>query len=219
MNIEGLGIANVTALVEQGLIQSTADLYSLQKEDLLNLERFADKSAENLINAIQGSKQNPLWRLLFGLGIRNVGQSVAKLLCEKFADINQLMEAKPEDISAIYGVGDVMADNIVKFFQQPKTKELIEKLAQAGVNMKSEQIEKGTALQGLTFVLTGTLPTMTRDQAKALIEAAGGKVTGSVSKKTSYVVAGEEAGSKLTKAQNLGISILKEEQLKELLAK
>ncbi|WP_069988718.1 NAD-dependent DNA ligase LigA [Massilioclostridium coli] len=219
MNIEGLGIANVTALVEQGLIQSTADLYSLQKEELLNLERFADKSAENLINAIQGSKQNPLWRLLFGLGIRNVGQSVAKLLCEKFADINQLMEAKPEDISAIYGVGDVMADNIVKFFQQPKTKELIEKLAQAGVNMKSEQVEKGTALQGLTFVLTGTLPTMTRDQAKALIEAAGGKVTGSVSKKTSYVVAGEEAGSKLTKAQNLGISILKEEQLKELLAK
>lgn len=217
MNIDGLGTANITALIENGLIKSSADLYYLKREDLLNLERFADKSVDNLLSSIEKSKGNELWRLLFGLGIRGVGQSVAKLLCEKYGSIDELMAAPAEEIDEIYGVGGVIAQNIVQYFALPHSRHLIERFQAAGVNPTAVPVQKGDKLAGLTFVITGTLPTMKREEAKALIEQNGGKATGSVSKKTSYLLAGEEAGSKLTKAQSLGVPVLDEEQFLNML--
>lgn len=217
MNIDGLGTANITALIDNGLIKSSADLYYLKREDLLKLERFADKSVDNLLSSIEKSKGNELWRLLFGLGIRGVGQSVAKLLCEKYGSIDELMAAPAEEIDEIYGVGGVIAHNIVQYFALPHSRQLIERFQAAGVNPTAVPVQKGDKLAGLTFVITGTLPTMKREEAKALIEQNGGKATGSVSKKTSYLLAGEEAGSKLTKAQSLGIPVLDEEQFLKMI--
>lgn len=217
MNIDGLGTANITALIENGLIKSSADLYYLKREDLLKLERFADKSVDNLLSSIEKSKGNELWRLLFGLGIRGVGQSVAKLLCEKYGSIDELMAAPAEEIDEIYGVGGVIAHNIVQYFALSHSRQLIERFQAAGVNPTAVPVQKGDKLAGLTFVITGTLPTMKREEAKALIEQNGGKATGSVSKKTSYLLAGEEAGSKLTKAQSLGVPVLDEEQFLNML--
>lgn len=217
MNIDGLGTANITALIDNGLIKSSADLYYLKREDLLKLERFADKSVDNLLSSIEKSKGNELWRLLFGLGIRGVGQSVAKLLCEKYGSIDELMTAPAEEIDEIYGVGGVIAHNIVQYFALPHSRQLIERFQAAGVNPTAVPVQKGDKLAGLTFVITGTLPTMKREEAKALIEQNGGKATGSVSKKTSYLLAGEEAGSKLTKAQSLGVPVLDEEQFLKMI--
>lgn len=217
MNIDGLGTANITALIDNGLIKSSADLYYLKREDLLKLERFADKSVDNLLSSIEKSKGNELWRLLFGLGIRGVGQSVAKLLCEKYGSIDELMAAPAEEIDEIYGVGGVIAHNIVQYFALPHSRQLIERFQAAGVNPTAVPVQKGDKLAGLTFVITGTLPTMKREEAKALIEQNGGKATGSVSKKTSYLLAGEEAGSKLTKAQSLGVPVLDEEQFLKMI--
>lgn len=217
MNIDGLGTANITALIENGLIKSSADLYYLKREDLLKLERFADKSVDNLLSSIEKSKGNELWRLLFGLGIRGVGQSVAKLLCEKYGSIDELMAAPAEEIDEIYGVGGVIAHNIVQYFVLSHSRQLIKRFQAAGVNPTAVPVQKGDKLAGLTFVITGTLPTMKREEAKALIEQNGGKATGSVSKKTSYLLAGEEAGSKLTKAQSLGVPVLDEEQFLNML--
>lgn len=217
MNIDGLGTANITALIDNGLIKSSADLYYLKREDLLKLERFADKSVDNLLSSIEKSKGNELWRLLFGLGIRGVGQSVAKLLCEKYGSIDELMAAPAEEIDEIYGVGGVIAHNIVQYFALPHSRQLIERFQAAGVNPTAVLVPKGDKLAGLTFVITGTLPTMKREEAKALIEQNGGKATGSVSKKTSYLLAGEEAGSKLTKAQSLGVPVLDEEQFLKMI--
>lgn len=217
MNIDGLGTANITALIDNGLIKSSADLYYLKREDLLKLERFADKSVDNLLSSIEKSKGNELWRLLFGLGIRGVGQSVAKLLCEKYGSIDELMAAPAEEIDEIYGVGGVIAHNIVQYFALPHSRQLIERFQAAGVNPTAVLVQKGDKLAGLTFVITGTLPTMKREEAKALIEQNGGKATGSVSKKTSYLLAGEEAGSKLTKAQSLGVPVLDEEQFLKMI--
>lgn len=217
MNIDGLGTANITALIDNGLIKSSADLYYLKREDLLKLERFADKSVDNLLSSIEKSKGNELWRLLFGLGIRGVGQSVAKLLCEKYGSIDELMAAPAEEIDEIYGVGGVIAHNIVQYFALPHSRQLIERFQAAGVNPTAVPVPKGDKLAGLTFVITGTLPTMKREEAKALIEQNGGKATGSVSKKTSYLLAGEEAGSKLTKAQSLGVPVLDEEQFLKMI--
>ncbi len=214
MNIDGLGPANMQLLVECGLVSSAADLYELKKESLLSLERFADKSADNLIKAIENSKTAQLDRLVYALGIRNIGQRAATLLCEKLPDMEQLLSAEKEDIASIEGFGEIMAESVYTAFREPHRIELIERLKTAGVNMVYTSKQSGdNRFEGKTFVLTGTLPTMKRDEAKKLIESFGGKVSGSVSKKTSYVVAGEEAGSKLVKAQELGIEILSEEEL------
>lgn len=217
MNIDGLGTENIKALHKSGLINSVADLYTLKKDDILNLERFADKSAVNLINSIEKSKSNSLDRLIFGLGIRNIGIKAAKLLCEKFSSIHNIMNASAEDIEQIEGFGSVMAKSVSDAFKEQHMKELIERLCKYGLKMDYEIKESaGNSFEGKTFVLTGTLPTMKRSEAKALIESFGGKVSGSVSKKTSYVVAGDEAGSKLDKANSLGIAILTESELIEM---
>lgn len=216
MNIDGLGEANMKLLVESGMVKSPADLYILKKEQLISLERFAEKSAQNLTDAIEASKKNEADRLVFGLGIRNIGQKAATLLCEKFGGIDALASAEKDEISAIEGFGDIMAESVYNALREPHTMELISRLKEYGVNMNYSKKSTGDSrFSGLTFVLTGTLPTMKRDAAKALIESFGGKVSGSVSKKTSFLVAGEDAGSKLVKAQELGIEILTEDELIE----
>lgn len=216
MNIDGLGEANMKALVDSGLVKSPADLYLLRAEQLESLDRFAKKSAENLVAAIAASKDNGAERLLHALGIRNIGQRAAVLLCERFGSIDKLMEAEKEDILSIEGFGEVMADSVYQALREPHTAELIGRLREYGVNMDYAKESSGDdRFAGLTFVLTGTLPTMKRDEAKKLIESFGGKVSSSVSKKTSFVVAGEDAGSKLTKAQELGVEILTEDELIE----
>ena len=216
MNIDGLGEANMKALVDSGLVKSPADLYLLRAEQLESLDRFAKKSAENLVAAIAASKDNGAERLLHALGIRNIGQRAAVLLCERFGSIDKLMEAEKEDILSIEGFGEVMADSVYQALREPHTAELIGRLREYGVNMDYAKESSGDdRFAGLTFVLTGTLPTMKRDEAKKLIESFGGKVSGSVSKKTNFVVAGEDAGSKLTKAQELGVEILTGDELIE----
>lgn len=218
MNIDGLGPAIVEQLVNSGQIHSVADLYTLEKEQVQALERLGEKSAENLLAAVEASKAASLDRLIFGLGIRGIGNSTAKALCERFPDIDALLAATTEEILTIDGFGEILAESVVSALGEPHRRSLIARLREAGVNMRYESTRKGATLAGMTFVLTGTLPTLSRDEAKALIESAGGKVTGSVSKKTRYVVAGEDAGSKLTKAQSLGVPILSEEDLQGLLA-
>jgi DNA ligase (NAD+) len=214
MNIEGLGPQNVIALQNAGYLHSVADLYTLKKEDLLQLDRFAEKSADNLIRAIAASKQNPLPRLLFGLGIRNIGLQAAKLLCEAFPSMEAIMNANAEQIATIEGFGAVMAESVVSAFQEPHMRKLIAALQAHGVQMQYTRTElTDRRFANMTFVLTGTLPTMKRSEAKALIEQFGGKVSGSVSTKTTYVVAGEEAGSKLQKATELGIPVWTEQDL------
>lgn len=214
MNIDGLGPANMKLLTEKGLITSAADIYSLKSEELMTLDRFAEKSANNLIEAIEKSKENELDRLIYALGIRNIGQRAATLLCEKFPSIDLILSAEKEDIASIEGFGDVMAENLYNALKEESRLSLIEKLKAAGVNMTfSKKASGDNRFAGMTFVLTGTLNTMKRDEAKKLIESFGGKVSSSVSKKTTFVVAGEEAGSKLDKANQLGITVLSEEEL------
>ncbi len=217
MDIDGLGPAVLSALVGIHAIHSPADLYTLSAETIASLDKMGEKSAANLLAALEKSKQNDLSRLVFALGIRNVGQKASQLLCQKFQHIDQLMNADFEQISAIDGFGDVMAENVVQFFQLTKTRDLIERLRGLGLNMVSTLKPVGDKLTGLTFVLTGTLPTLSRNEAKEKIEALGGKVSGSVSKKTSYVLAGEDAGSKLKKAQDLGITLLSEDEFLKML--
>lgn len=218
MNIEGLGEAIVEQLVNEGLIKTVADLYTLDIQELMALDRFGRKSAENLLMSIEKSKSNGLDRLVFALGIRGIGQRAATLLCEHFGDMDSIMNAYPLEIASIEGFGDIMAQSVYDSMQEPHRIKLIERLKEYGVNMSYSSSKVSDKFSGLTFVLTGTLPTMTRDQAKALIEQNGGKCSGSVSKKTSYVVAGEEAGSKLTKANELGITVITEEQLMDMIS-
>lgn len=213
MNIDGLGDAIVTVLVENKLIESAADIYDLTMEKLLTLDRFREKSAGNLIKAIEASKQNPMDRVLFGLGIRNIGARAAVLLCEKFGSIDALMNADVAEISSIDGFGDVMSQGVYEAIREPHMLSLIEKLRAHGLSFTYTASKKSDKLEGKIFVLTGTLPTLKREEAKKIIEDMGGKCSSSVSKKTDYVVAGEEAGSKLTKAQELGISVLSEADL------
>lgn len=214
MNIDGLGPANMKLLTDNGLIKSAADIYLLEADQLLNLERFAEKSANNLISSIEKSKSNELDKLIYALGIRNIGQRAATLLCEKFPSIDEILNADKTDIASIDGFGEVMAENIYNAFKENHMISLIEKLREVGVNMVYSKKSSGDErFKNMTFVLTGTLPTMKRDEAKKLIESFGGKVSSSVSKKTTFVVAGEEAGSKLDKAHELGINILSEEEL------
>ena len=217
MNIEGLGSANVELLVNQGLVKTVADLYALTIEDVLTLPGFKQKSAGNLIKAIERSKENELDRLIFALGIKGIGQRSATLLCERFPSMDKLMKAEQEEIVAIDNFGDILAENVFNAMREPHRIALIKRLEEYGLNMSYTVKETGKKLEGLKFVLTGTLPTMTRDEAKALIESNGGKCSGSVSSKTNYVLAGEEAGSKLTKAQQLGVAVISEEELLKML--
>ena len=217
MDIDGLGTAVATQLVEKGLVHSVADLYTLTQEQLLTLDKFKEKSADNLHKAIERSKENNLDKLLFGFGIRNIGDKAAALLAEHFGTLEAIREAGVEAISEIDGFGGVMAQSIVEFFAKDGTADVVHRLADAGVNMKWKGEPKGDKLAGKTLVVTGTLETLSRSEAEALIVRNGGKASGSVSKKTSYVVAGAAAGSKLTKAQSLGVPVLTEEEFLALL--
>lgn len=217
MNIDGLGEAVVKQLVENKLINTVADLYTLQQQDLEMLPGFAKVSASKLIANIENSKANSPDRLLFALGIKGIGQKNAQLLMKHFGSIEKLSETSPEEISAVENFGDILANNIFTALHEPHMTELIERLKSYGVNTVYQSDVKSDKLAGLTFVITGTLPDMTRDEAKTLIEQNGGKCSGSVSKKTSYVLAGEEAGSKLTKAQQLGVTVISQQQLIEMI--
>jgi len=219
MNIDGLGTAIITALLNAGLVKDASNLYHLTKEQLLTLDGFKEKSAENLRNAIEKSKSASLDRVIYGLGIRNIGQKGAKLLCEAFGSLDGIENASREELSQIEGFGDIMADNVYQALHDSSVKALLEKFKSAGLAMHYEkkEIQSDEFFTGKTFVLTGTLSAMKRSEARQRIEARGGKVSGSVSKKTDYVIAGEDAGSKLTKAQDLGISILSESEFLEKL--
>lgn len=217
MNIDGLGEAVVKQLVENKLINTVADLYTLQQQDLEMLPGFAKVSAAKLIANIEKSKANSPDRLLFALGIKGIGQKNAQLLMKHFGSIEKLSETSAEEISAVENFGDILANNIFTALHEPHMIELTKRLKACGVNTVYESDVKSDRLAGLTFVITGTLPDMTRDEAKTLIEQNGGKCSGSVSKKTSYVLAGEEAGSKLTKAQQLGIAVISQQQLIEMI--
>lgn len=213
MNIDGLGEAIVEQLIGNELIASAADLYTLTAEQLMTLSKFKEKSVSNLLNAIEKSKSNEPDRLIFALGIRGIGGRSATLLCKRFGSVEAIMNASAEEITSIDSFGDVLAENIVNAFRDEDMRQLVNRLKEYGVNMIYHNTAVGDAFAGKTFVLTGTLPTMKREEAKALIESLGGKCSGSVSKKTDYVVAGEAAGSKLTKANELGIEVITEEQL------
>ena len=217
MDIEGLGPAVVRALVEQKLVRTPGDLYRLREEEVAGLDRMGEKSAKNLLAAIEKSKGNDLSRLLNAFGIRQVGTKAAQVLAGRFRTLDALMEADEETLTEIPDIGAVTARCLTDWFRNPQSRHMIERLREAGVSFESRQTETGTALAGMTFVLTGTLTGMTRSQAKALIENRGGKVSGSVSKKTTYVVAGSEAGGKLTRAEQLGIPVLSEEAFSALL--
>ena len=217
MDIDGLGTAVATQLVEKGMVHSAADIYALSREQLLTLDKFKEKSADNLLNAIQRSKENNLDKLLFGFGIRNIGDKAAALLAEHFGSLQAIREADAAAISEIDGFGGVMAQSVVEFFAKEGTTDLVHRLADAGVNMQWKGEPKGDKLAGKTLVVTGTLETLSRNEAEALIVKNGGKASGSVSKKTSYVVAGTAAGSKLTKAQALGVPVLTEAEFLDLL--
>lgn len=216
MNIDGLGPRIVELLLREQLITDVADLYSLKAEDIAGLDRMGEKSAANLVGAIERSKSAGLERLLAALGIRNVGTVAATSLAERFGTLDRVMQATRDELVAINDFGEITADCVINWFTHPQNRRICERLTEAGLLTSATAAPKGDKLAGLTFVLTGTLPTMSRDEASALIKAAGGKVSGSVSGKTSYVVAGEAAGSKLTKAQALGVKIISEDELKTL---
>lgn len=218
MAIDGLGEAVAVQLTEKGLVHTVADLYTLTEEQLLTLDKFKEKSAQNLLASIEKSKTNNLDKLLFGLGIRNIGDKAAALLAEHFGSLQAVRDASLEQLCEIDGFGAVMAQSVQEFFAKDGTTDLLNRLQEAGINMQWKGAKKGTALAGKTLVVTGTLPTLSRQEAEALIVQNGGKATGSVSKKTSYVVAGAAAGSKLTKAQTLGIPVLDEAGLFALIA-
>ncbi len=219
MDIDGLGPALVENLVDSGLVRSAADMYDLTVGELAEIERMGEKSAQNLVAAIDGSKKNDLARLVFALGIRGIGQKAAENLTKRFNTMDELMAAGAEEIASIDGFGSIMAQSVVSFFALPQSRALIDRFKAAGLNMTAARRETGDKLSGLTFVLTGTLPNLTRDEASAFITAEGGKTSGSVSKKTSYVLAGEDAGSKLTKAQSLGVPIISESEFLKMIDK
>lgn len=217
MNIEHVGPALVDSLLRAGLIKSFPDLYFLTREQLMELERMGEKSAQNVIDSIQQSKDRGLDRLLFGLGIRFIGKTTATLLARNFKTLDALAACTVEDFSALHEVGDRMAESLARYFASPAAKANIAHLKEAGVSLEYHGVEGSHELAGQTFVLTGTLPTWSREEAKQLIENAGGKTTDSVSKKTTYVLAGEAAGSKLEKALKLGVKVISEGDLKQLL--
>ncbi len=218
MNIDGLGPSIIELLLREGLINGAADLYYLNIEDLVHLERMGQKSAENLLNALEKSKDNDLSRLLFGFGIRLIGQRAAQILAKNFGSISNLMTATVEDMIQIHEIGEKMAQSVVHFFRQEQTLDTLQKLKDVGVNFESKRKDdkQDNRFEGQTFVLTGTLTSYTRNEAKEIIENYGGKVSGSVSKKTAYVLAGEKAGSKLDKANKLGVQVITEEEFAKM---
>jgi DNA ligase (NAD+) len=218
MNIDGMGDALVSQLTERGLVKNVADLYKLTKTDLLSLERMGDKSAQNVLDELENSKKLPLERVIYGLGIRMVGERTAQFLAEHFGSMESLESTGVEELQNVNEVGPRIAESIVEFFGIPANRKLVDRLREAGLTLAGPKKERGTKLAGKTFVLTGTLPTLTRDEAKKMIEDAGGKVTGSVSKKTDYVVAGADAGSKLDKAKELGVEVIDEKAMTKLLS-
>ncbi len=217
MDIEGLGDAILEVLVNEGLIKDAADIYSLKASDIEKLDRMGKKSADNLLNAIENSKKNDLAKLLFAFGIQHIGEKAAKLLAVHFRDIEAVKKATAEDILAIDGFGDIMAESVADYFSREKSLALIDRLIAAGVNTLSLSEVKDERFKGMTFVLTGALSAYTRDEASAIIESFGGKTSSSVSKKTSIVLAGEDAGSKLRKANELGIQVISEEEFGEMI--
>ncbi len=217
MDIEGLGPAVLEQLLDSGIISNIEDIYNLDYEKVRMLDRTGDKTVNNLKKAIEKSKDNDLSRLIFAFGIRHIGAKAAKLLSERFLDIDTLMRASTEEMTEIDGIGETLAKSAVEFFSLRETKAVIERLKSYGVNTKSKKEIKDLRFLGKTFVLTGTLPTLTRTEASAIIEAFGGKTASSVSKKTDFVLAGEEAGSKLTKAQSLGVTIISEQEFNEMI--
>ena len=218
LDIEGLGEKLVEQLVDRGRIHSLADIFTLQAQELAGFDRMGQKSADNLIAAIQQAKQPLLGRLIFSLGIRHVGETTARDLALHFGSIEKIMSASQDDLLAVPDVGPVVAGSIARFFAETHNQEIVIALQAQGVTPRAEVAARSAGLSGKTFVLTGTLPVWTREEASSLIAAAGGKVTGSVSRKTSFVVAGEDAGSKLEKAIELGVTVLDEAALRELLA-
>jgi DNA ligase (NAD+) len=216
MDIDGLGEVLVNQLTERGLVKNVADLYKLTKDDLLQLERMGEKSAENVLAEIEASKKLPLERVIYGLGIRFVGERTAQFLAEHFGDLDAIMKASAEELEEVNEVGPRIAESIVEFFADEHNRKLVSDLRKAGLTFTGQKKEKGTKLAGKTFVLTGTLERHTRDEAKKMIEDAGGRVSGSVSRKTDYVVAGSDAGSKLDKARELGVSVIGEEEFEGL---
>ncbi len=217
MNIDGMGDALVNQLTERRMVKDVADIYKLTKTDLLKLERMGDKSAQNVLNEIERSKKLPLERVIYGLGIRFVGERTAQFLAEHFGALDALVTASEEELQQVEEVGPRIAKSIVEFFAEPKNRELVDELRAAGLTLRGKKKERGTKLAGQTFVLTGTLANYSRDEAKKMIEDAGGKVTGSVSKKTDFVVAGADAGSKLDKAKELGVKVIDEKGIQALL--
>ena len=216
MNIEGMGDALVNQLVETGLVKDVADIYDLTEDKLLGLERMGKKSAQNILNEIENSKKLPLERVIYGLGMRFVGERTAQFLAEAFGSMDALMTASEEELQQVNEIGPRVSASIREFFDEPKNVALVQRLGAAGLTFKGKKKQRATALAGKTFVLTGTLERHTRDEAKKLIEDAGGRVSGSVSKKTDYVVAGSEAGSKLDKARELGVAVIGEKEMEEL---
>lgn len=217
MDIEGMGDAVLEKLVAKGLLNSASEIYTLKKEDFMLLEGFKDKSSQNLVDAIENSKQNDLAKLVFALGIRHVGQKAGKILSEHFVTMDGIMNASLEALAEIDGFGGIMAKSVYDFFSLEQSKKEIEAFKAYGLNMVSLKEKTDNRFEGKTFVLTGTLPTYSRNEASEIIEKFGGKTASSVSKKTSYVLAGEDAGSKLTKAQSLGITIISEAEFNEMI--
>ncbi|MFA6541666.1 MAG: helix-hairpin-helix domain-containing protein, partial [Bacteroidota bacterium] len=218
MNIEGLGEAVIDLLVTKGLIHNIGDLYGLKKDSIASLERMGEKSAQNLIDGIEASKQLPFQRLLFGIGIRFVGEGVAKLLAGEFPSFDQLQQASREELESVEGIGPRIAESVVRFFQDKHSLQLIHRLTKAGLRTKSEKKKSvRSSIAGKIFVLTGSMESMSRDEAKEKIESLGGKSSSSVSKKTDYVIVGAEAGSKLQKAIELGVKTIDEKEFLSLL--
>ena len=221
MNIEGLGESRIAQLIAEGLVASYADVYKLTQEQLERVDRMAEKSAANLIAQIERSRTRDFWRLVYGLGIRHVGERGAQALAGAFGTMDALMTASKEQLQAVSDIGPVVAAAVREYLDQPQNQALIRELAAAGLNMQAPMTASSAPgpLSGKTFVLTGTLPTLSREAATEAIQSRGGKVTGSVSKKTDYVVAGADPGSKLAKAEALGVSVLDEAALRKLVAR
>jgi len=218
MNIEGLGYKLISKLVDDGFVKDAGDLYALKREDLINLERFADKSTDNLLKSIGGSKDRPLYRLLVSLSIKYVGWTVARLLSDEFRTMDNLISATEDEIDSIEGVGEKIAGSVYEYFRVPENLELIERLKGAGVKMGEERGEEGKRpLEGVSFVFTGSLNELTREEAGEEVERRGGIVKSSVSAKTDYVVVGDEPGSKYEKAKSLGVKVINEDEFKRLL--
>lgn len=219
MDIEGMGTAVLETFVNEGMIKTAANIYTLQRDRIASIERMGEKSADNLIAAAEKSKENDLSKLIYALGIRHIGQKAGKLLADKFGSMDKLISATTQDIAEIEGFGLIMAESVTDFFSHPESIKLIEDLKALGVNMESQKEIVDMRFEGKTFVLTGTLSMYTRSEATAIIESFGGKASSSVSKKTSYVLAGEDAGSKLKKANDLGITVISEEEFKKMIEK